>query len=151
MRELRKTLVLLAASLCSVSAAAEEANSNRLDWLTGCWQGDDGVTREVWSGSEDGYYFGYNVVLKDGHAIFFEQMRIDPAPLPVFNAYPNGEGPFPFAAVDLSEVSVTFANPEHDFPQKIKYWRDGETLRAVISHSDDSGGAEFSFTPCPTS
>ena len=108
------------------------------------------VTREVWSASEDGYYFGYNVVLKDGHAIFFEQMRIDPAPLPVFNAYPSGEGPFPFAAVELSEVSVTFANPEHDFPQKIKYWRDGETLHAVISHRDDSSAAEFSFTPCRT-
>ena len=56
------------------------------------------MTREVWSGSEDGYYFGYSIVLKDGHAVFFEQMRVDPAPLPVFNAYPEGNGPSPFPA-----------------------------------------------------
>lgn len=135
-------------SLIALPSQAEEANPNRLDWLTGCWQGDDQVTREVWSRSEDGYYFGYSVVTKNGHVIFYEQMRIDPAPMPVFNAYPAGKGLFPFAATDLSETSITFANPDHDFPQKIKYWRDGEALKAVISTINDESPAQFSFTPC---
>jgi hypothetical protein len=145
---IRTSLCLIALSACTLTTASEEADPNRLDWLTGCWQGDDGMTREVWSGSEDGYYFGYSVVLKDGHAVFFEQMRVDPAPLPVFNAYPAGKGPSAFPATEISDTSVTFANAAHDFPQKIKYWRDGARLRATISRIDDGGAAEFSFTRC---
>jgi len=133
---------------CVQTSQAQEADPNRLDWLTGCWQSVDNGTREIWSGSEDGYYFGYSVVLKDGHAVFFEQMRVDPAPLPIFNAYPGGNGPFPFPATEISEHSVTFANPEHDYPQKIKYWRDGDALKAVISRIDDSGSGAFNFVPC---
>lgn len=129
-------------------AYAEEADPNRLDWLTGCWQSVDDDTREVWSASEDGYHFGYSVVLNDGHAVFFEQMRVDPAPLPTFNAYPNGKGPFPFPAVEISELHITFVNPEHDFPQKITYSRDGNSLKAVISRIDDSSPASFNFLPC---
>ena len=145
---IRLTLTLLAISACSLSGYSQEADPNRLDWLTGCWQGDDGMTREVWSASEDGYYFGYSVVLKDGHAIFFEQMRIDPAPLPVFNAYPRGEGPSAFPAISLSDTRITFANPEHDFPQKIEYWREGDTLRALISRMDGSSPGAFRYAPC---
>lgn len=147
---IRSLLCLALGALTLTQAQAQEADPNRLDWLTGCWQGDDKVTREVWSASQDGYYFGYSVVTKDDHVIFFEQMRIDPAPMPVFNAYPAGNGPFPFAAIELTEASVTFANPDHDFPQKIKYWRDGTHLRAVISALDGSRAGDFNFTPCAT-
>ena len=145
---IRLTISLIAFTACSALTYAEEADPNRLDWLTGCWQGDDGMTREIWSASEDGYYFGYSVVLKDGHAVFFEQMRIDPAPFPIFNAYPRGEGPFPFPATSLSDTRITFANPEHDFPQKIEYWREGDTLRALISRMDGSSPGAFRYSPC---
>lgn len=145
-----RTLLIsvLALGACSSLSTAQEADPNRLDWLTGCWQSADGVTREVWSGSEDGYYFGYSVVIKNGHAIWFEQLRIDPAPLPVLNAYPSGEGPFPFTATELGDQSITFANPEHDFPQKIRYFRDGEALKAVTSLIDDSNPGEFNYVAC---
>lgn len=141
-------LITVAISATFSCAYADEADPNRLDWMTGCWQSADGDTREVWSASEDGYYFGYSVVLKDGHAVFFEQMRIDPAPLPIFNAYPDGQGPFPFPASEISERRVEFANPEHDFPQKITYWRNGESLNATISRMDDSGRGVFTYLPC---
>jgi len=145
---IRAVLSFCVASALTLVAQAEEADPNRLDWLTGCWQSEDGATREVWSPSQDGYYFGYSVVLNDGHAVFFEQMRVDPAPLPVFNAYPRGEGPFAFTATEIAAQSITFANPDHDFPQKIKYWRDGDLLKATISHMDDSSAGQFSFTGC---
>lgn len=140
--------ILATAILGSACTHAEEADPNRLDWLTGCWQSVENGTREVWSESEDGYYFGYSIVLNDGHAVFFEQMRVDPAPLPIFNAYPDGNGPFPFPATEVTDHSVTFANPAHDFPQKIKYWRDGEMLQAVISGIDDSRPRSFKFVSC---
>lgn len=149
---MKATIILLTFVLSAVApiAHADEANPNRLDWLTGCWQSADGQTREIWSASEDGYYFGYSVVLKDGHVVFFEQLRIDPAPMPVLQAYPRGNGPSSFTATELADASVTFANAAHDFPQKIKYWRDGDTLKAMISRIDDSSPGHFDYLPCLT-
>ena len=89
---LRLLLSLFALSACTALSIADETGEpdpNRLDWLTGCWQSESGDTREVWSASEDGYYFGYAVSLQDGAVVFFEQMRIDPSAMPVFNAYPD--------------------------------------------------------------
>ena len=140
------SLVLLVA--CAAAPNAAPNPSNQFDWLTGCWQSEDGSTREIWSVSEGGLYFGYSVVYQDGQAVFFEQMRIDPGEPATFNAYPRGAGPSPFPAAEHTEDSVTFANAEHDYPQKIHYWRDGENLRATISKLDGSQANEFAFVTC---
>lgn len=130
-------------------ALADEAQPSSLDWLTGCWQTKSGEIREVWSESEDGYYFGYSVVMQGKQVVFFEQMRIDPGPSPIFNAYPSGLGPSAFPASETANSSITFANPDHDYPQKIRYARDGDNLNAVISRIDDSAQRHFNYRPCP--
>lgn len=145
---IRLILSLLALSACATVSEAEETTSNRLDWLTGCWQSVDGNAREVWSPSEDGYYFGYALTKREGRIVFFEQMRIDPAPLPVFNAYPAGQGPSAFPAIEISEQAIVFANPAHDYPQKIRYARAGAALNAVISKMDDTQPGEFNYVAC---
>ena len=134
---------------CTLTSQAETPAPDTLDWFTGCWQSTDGSTREVWSASEDGYLFGYSVVLNDGKVVFFEQMRIDPGTPPVFNAYPRGHDPSGFPAVSVGESSITFANPAHDYPQKIAYARDGDTMKAVISLMDDTRQGHFDFVACP--
>ena len=146
MKRIIQTSLFLGA--CTSITQAEPASPAQLDWLTGCWQSGDGSTREVWSVSEGGYLFGYSVVFDKSDAIFFEQMRIDPAEPPVFNAYPRGEGPSAFAAIVQTDTSIVFANAEHDYPQKIKYWQDGVGLKATISLIDDSQAAAFNFAPC---
>lgn len=130
-------------------ALADEAEPASLDWLTGCWQTASGEIREVWSASEDGYYFGYSVVLQEKQVVFFEQMRIEPGAFPVFNAYPSGVGPSAFPGSERTTSSITFANPEHDYPQKIRYARDADNLNAVISRADDSAQRHFDYRPCP--
>lgn len=143
--------ILFSATLlagCTLSSQADEPAKPTLDWLTGCWQSEDGSSREVWSQSEDGYFFGYAVVLNEESVVFFEQMRIDPGAPPTFQAYPRGAGPSGFPAVSIAETSVTFANAEHDYPQKIKYMRDGDALNAVISLIDDTQQGIFNFKPC---
>lgn len=147
---IRISISLFALSACASISSAENADPNHLDWLTGCWQSEDGDAREVWSASEDGYYFGYATTKRDGDLVFFEQMRIDPEPMPVFNAYPAGNGPSAFPTIALTSHSVTFANPEHDFPQKITYAREGDALNAVISRMDGTSPGHFNYVPCPT-
>lgn len=145
---IRITLLPMLFGVCTSTVQAESPVPAKLDWLSGCWQSGDGNTREIWSGSEGGYLFGYSVVFRDGQTVFFEQMRIDPAEVPVFNAYPRGEGPSAFPAISQTATSITFANPAHDYPQKITYARDGEALKALISLIDDSRPNHFDYIPC---
>lgn len=145
---IRSTISLILLSACASTPSAAPNPSDQFDWLTGCWQSEDGSTRETWSSSEGGFYFGYSVVYQDGQAVFFEQMRIDPGETPTFNAYPRGDGPSPFPAMELAEETVTFANAEHDYPQKIRYWRTGDRLRATISKFDGSQANAFAFIAC---
>lgn len=147
---IRSTISLIFLSACASAQSAAPDISDQFDWLTGCWQSEDGSSRETWSTSEDGYYFGYSVVYQDGQAVFFEQMRIDPGETPTFNAYPRGAGPSSFPASELTGSDVTFANAEHDYPQKIRYWRDGDRLRATISMFDGSQANDFVFATCQT-
>jgi len=142
------SFILLAG--CTLSRAASQPPPQSLDWLTGCWQSENGSTREVWSRSEDGFFFGYSVVLNEEKVVFFEQMRIDPGEMPTFQAYPRGAGPSGFPAISVTETGVTFANPEHDYPQKIIYTRDGDALKAVISLIDDTRRGHFNYVACET-
>lgn len=147
----RIILSLLALSACTTVSTADPiggADPTGLDWLSGCWQSESGDAREVWSGSEDGYYFGYAVTLQEGQVVFFEQMRIDPGAQPVFNAYPAGQGPSAFPAMEQTAQSITFANDQHDYPQKIRYTRSGNALNAVISLIDDSRPGTFDYVRC---
>ena len=34
--------------------------------------------------------------------------------------------------VESSAQKAVFANPEHDFPQRVLYWREGESLCAAV-------------------
>jgi hypothetical protein len=47
-------------------------------------------------------------------------------------ASPGGGEATAFCAVEVEEARVVFENREHDFPQRILYWRTGETLHARV-------------------
>ena len=88
------------------------------------------------------------MTLKDGSVSFFEQMHITSSQPNVFNAYPAGIGPSPFSESERTGGSITFANPEHDYPQLIAYRTIEAGLAARISSSDGSNVRDFDFIPC---
>ncbi len=47
----------------------------------------------------------------------------------------------------LGAVALTalFANAAHDYPQRIRYWREGETLNAEISLLDGSKAMRWQY------
>ena len=140
--------LFILAGCVSVQPAEPSPPEHPLGWLTGCWQSESGMSREVWSSPETGYLFGYALTLDQGGISFFEQMRIQPGPLYVFNAYPAGDGPFKFVESEQGDQSVTFINGEHDYPQLIHYERAGDRLVAHIALEDGTNRRDFAYMAC---
>ncbi|MEM6532337.1 MAG: hypothetical protein AAF654_06925 [Myxococcota bacterium] len=54
----------------------------------------------------------------------------------VFVGEPAGASPSEFSAVFQAENRVVFENPDHDWPKRIEYWRNSDTLHARASGGD---------------
>jgi hypothetical protein len=59
---------------------------------------------------------------------------------------PGGKPPVPFKAIESSGRSIEFANPGHDYPQRIKYWIEGTLLMAETSKTDGSDAQRWAFS-----
>lgn len=64
-----------------------------------------------------------------------------------FYAQPRGAPATEFRLHDRVSQMVEFANPDHDYPQRVRYWRDGRALKAHISRMDGSDAAEWDYAP----
>lgn len=118
---------------------------DQLSWLSGVWVNEtaDGRSEEHWMRPCGGTMIGMNRTVDGGKTSFFEYLRIETRPDGVYYiASPSGKGETPFRIVEDgpcgasttgTEWCAEFANPEHDFPQRIIYRRlSGDRLIAVI-------------------
>ena len=62
-----------------------------------------------------------------------------------FFAQPFGRPAAEFPMVAAGERMIEFANPAHDYPQRIDYVRAGDTLTATISAIDGTKARSWSF------
>ena len=114
-------LVLLAAELPS--------------WMAGSWQATVDGTRmeEHWSSAAGTMMVGMHRDVRPNGRTLFEFMRIEKKDdTLVFQAMPNGQPPTPFPAKEIAADRITFENPDHDFPQRIIYWKSGGQLCARV-------------------
>jgi hypothetical protein len=121
----------------------------RLSWLSGDWvnEAHGRWTEEQWSEPRGGLMLGLGRSGKAGRAMGFEFMRIalDDNGNVVFWGSPGGSGAVPFALVEESADTVTFANPRHDFPKRISYRRDGDTLVATVTGDDPANAQSWTY------
>jgi hypothetical protein len=136
-----RSIIIGLALLASGTAAAQEAPSLP-EWMAGAWCTEvppSDRTCEFWSPDSGGLMLGGSVTTKGGKAVEFEQLRIAPHEGGIaYFASPGGKGPIVFRSVEVGDRSVTFGKPDHDYPQRIRYWRDGEAMVAEISLTDGS-------------
>jgi hypothetical protein len=106
-------------------AAGESLRVDRLAWLAGCWEGEFAGGRtyeEVWMAPRGGTLLGVSRMVSGGATVAWEHLRIAAEDgVLAYHAQPSGQAAARFAATEVSASSVTFANPEHDFPQRIIY------------------------------
>lgn len=123
-------------------------------WLAGAWCGERGAARleEHWTRPAGDALLGVGRVLQDGRMLGFEFLRIELREGVVHPlAQPGGAPATAFALAEHAAQSATFVNPAHDFPQRVRYWRDGAQLRAQISGPDGQGGErriDYLFRAC---
>ena len=137
-----------------IANASEPEGVAQLAWLAGCWSGEGG--EECWLAPLGGTMLGMNRgPERDGREPAFEFLRIVEAEESVvLLASPSGRyPPTPFRATEIEEGRVVFANPEHDFPQRITYWlkpaQNGPELWARVEAQNEAGewkGFEMNWT-----
>jgi hypothetical protein len=124
-RCMRATTALLLGMLAVNHAAVAENDVTVLSWLAGCWapeKGDAGSV-EHWLPPAGGTMLGMSRTVKNGKTVEFEfmQLRVNTDGKLVFIALPSGQKETTFVASAVGKDSVTFENPQHDFPQKVIY------------------------------
>ena len=123
--------------LAGVGTTARAADISQLAWLGGCWKTETGEpgSGEHWLPLAGGTLLGVSRTVKQGKTIEFEFMQIrtvENGQL-AFIAMPSGQRTTVFPLLRVGETEVVFENPEHDFPQRVIYQREGATkLRARI-------------------
>jgi hypothetical protein len=109
----------------AVTASARAASLDRLAWMSGTWTGTDDNGFEMvehWTDPKGDVMLGLHKDVKAGKALSFEFMRIQATPTGiVFFASPRGAPPTPFPMAEIGDQRIVFANPAHDFPQRIIY------------------------------
>ena len=82
---------------------------------------------------------GTSQTTRDGKTADFEFMRIEVGDAgAVFHGSPRGAPAVAFRESAREANGITFVNAAHDYPQRIRYWRQGRELHAEISLADGS-------------
>jgi hypothetical protein len=126
----------------SITSPAGETNAPTLaglSWLEGSWvqRGKKVENEEHWIAPKGGMMLGLNRTTREGGKTSFEFFRIEQTTNGLsYFASPQGRAATEFRLKELTADRVVFENLNHDFPQRIIYWREGEsTLHARIEGS----------------
>ena len=140
--------------LALLAAGPAQADTAKLpDWLAGCWEQVKGESwvEECWTTARGGMMLGSGRSGNGDNVAEWETMQIvlnDPATNArmVFYGAPNGKSRTPFGWQPGSPgPGLTFFNVANDYPQRIRYWRDGRLLKAEIAMEDGSRPIAFTY------
>ena len=141
--------MVAAALLLALSATARAGELP--DWLTGEWLQvrDDRWTEEVWTLPRGGVMVGVGRTGRGGVLRSWEVMRIVRAAdgSLAFHGAPEGGAATIFPAIAEGVRDISFANPDHDYPQRIRYWREGRLLMAETAKMDGSQTQSWTYAP----
>ncbi len=122
---------------------------NGFEWLEGSWatEEEEGrVTEEHWSAVHGNLMLGWNRTLEGEELAAYEHLQIAVMSGGTeYRASPQEQPTASFRLVEVEGQRAVFENPDHDFPQRIAYERDGDVLRARISGLADGEEASHEW------
>jgi hypothetical protein len=143
--------------LLLIPGTPRDGGIGQLAWMTGCWEFTAGerTVEEQWMAPRGGTMLGMSRTLRGDRTVAWETvlLREDSAGRVSYNAFPGGQPPAVFPASEVSDSHAVFANPAHDFPQRIIYRRRGEILAARVEGQmgGTARGSDFPYrkVACP--
>ena len=123
-------VILLACFWAATPLAAQSVSGpiDRAAWLSGCWEMRvrDRLRMEMWMPPAGGTMMGASRTTRAGVVREYEQLRLHTSgDTLIYSALPSGQSLADFRSTLISETSLVFENPTHDFPKKIVYRRVG--------------------------
>jgi Domain of unknown function (DUF6265) len=127
------------------------ATTTDLQFMTGCWvfEADGRRVEEHWLAPAGGSLIGVSRTVKGGKTVEYEFLQIRDLPEGLtYIAKPSNQPEAKFVLSSKTADEVVFENPTHDFPQRIRYRLQGDTLRARIEGTLNGKprGIDFPYT-----
>lgn len=144
-------VLALAVAAATPAASAPQDALNGLGWLAGHWETPlDNAgqwTEEIWLAPRGGMMVGMSRSGRTGRTTELEYIRLEAGTdgVPVYWATVGGNPPVGFRLVASDVQSAAFENLAHDYPQRITYRRDGDSLVAAISAADGSNANSWTY------
>ncbi|MGH9463984.1 MAG: DUF6265 family protein [Vicinamibacteria bacterium] len=116
-------------------AMSQSMGIERVAWLQGCWESvsENRIIEEHWMAPRGGSMLGVSRTVQDGSLTGYELVVLrEQGERLAFEAHPSGQPAAVFVSSSTGEQSVVFENPQHDFPQRIGYERQGDGLLGWI-------------------
>jgi len=139
---MKYALILSLAAAAAVVVAQDEKQPGpeerlaSLKWLAGDWSGEmwGGVFHAYYSTPEGGRILSYSRLEKGGKSVFYEFEKLDVQKgQVVYVPFPGGQRKEHFLLTKSAEKRAVFEQPKKDFPTRIDFERDGDTLRITLS------------------
>lgn len=140
----------LALSVPILIGATDPVPTPAPNWMAGAWieTKGDSWTDEFWTPMRGGIMIGAGRSGKGETLSSWESTRIERGAdgALTFWGAPRGGKPVPFRITSSATTEIVFANPAHDYPQRIRYWREGRLLNAQISLADGSKAMRWTYS-----
>lgn len=137
----------------TTGAAFAQANLDKVKWLTGCWNGpmNGGQYTECWTAAEGNFMQGSGRLVTAKGIPMREHMTIevegDAIVMYVLDYGPGlkaEQAPIAFKLAKATDTELSFENPKHDYPQRIRYTRNADgNIVARIEMMDGTKAIDF--------
>ena len=139
--------ISLALTLGAAHPVKPPARVESLRWMTGCWEqkGARSTIEEHWTRPAGGTVLGIGRTIRhnpagDSTRVYEFTRIIERNGKLVFVAQPSGQSTADFTEESLTDSSVTFSNPAHDYPQSVSYARRGSD--SMYARTDGNVGGK---------
>lgn len=140
---------MIHAVLAAWAIQSAPATIDDLSWMAGYWLSCEGgrEVSETWSDPRGGLMAGVTVTVGRSGQGSLEFTRIWPVGERLaFLAQPGGVPATVFPLIEATSNRAVFENPDHDFPQRIVYAREGDTLTGRIEGTADGQAQSMTWT-----
>jgi hypothetical protein len=129
---LRVRFALTLAAFTTASAVTPpvgaQSGITAVGWMQGCWESatPQRIVEEQWTAPRAGSMLGVGRTVRGERLVEYEfvLLREQDGKL-AYEAHPSGQPSAVFTSSTVSDTIVVFENPQHDFPQRVGYRKDG--------------------------